>query len=89
MNSKTAALAAAAALLFVAGQAVAEDKADQPAGKVKCEGVNSCKGKGSCHSASNGCAGKNSCKGKGFMMMSPEECEHAKGQMMKQDEKEG
>jgi len=88
MNSKTAALAAAAALLFVAGHAGAEDEADQPA-KVKCEGVNSCKGKSTCHTATNGCAGKNSCKGKGFMMMTPEECEHAKGQMTKQEENEG
>jgi uncharacterized membrane protein len=89
MNSKTAAVAAAAALLFVAGHAGAEDKTDTRADKVKCEGVNSCKGQGACHTASNGCAGKNSCKGKGFMMMSPEECDHAKGKMMKQDEKEG
>jgi uncharacterized membrane protein len=88
MRSKTAALAAAAALLFVAGQAAAEDKPEQQAEKMKCEGVNSCKGHGACHSASNGCAGKNSCKGKGFMMMTPEECEHAKS-MMKQEEKEG
>ena len=85
MNSKTAALAAAAALLFVAGHATA-DEHETPAGKVKCEGVNSCKGKGSCHSASNGCAGKNSCAGKGFMMLSPEECKQAKAKKQKEDD---
>jgi uncharacterized membrane protein len=85
MNSKTAALAAAAALLFVAGHATADEK-DMQAGKMKCEGVNSCKGKSSCHTANNGCAGKNSCAGKGFMMLTPEECEQAKAKMQKKDD---
>jgi len=34
--------------------------------KVKCAGVNGCKGKGSCSSANNGCKGQNGCKGKGW-----------------------
>ncbi len=86
MRSQTAALVSAAALLFVAGHAAAEDKADQKADKMQCEGVNSCKGQSACHSATNGCAGKNSCKGKGFMLMTPEECDQAKGKLQKEED---
>ena len=35
-----------------------------------CPGVNSCKGKGSCHGAGHACAGKNGCKGQGNMKTS-------------------
>jgi hypothetical protein len=40
-------------------------KADAPADKHACKGMNSCKGHGNCKSGDAGCAGKNSCKGKG------------------------
>lgn len=30
-----------------------------------CQGQNSCKGQGGCHTGNNGCKGKNTCKGKG------------------------
>jgi hypothetical protein len=39
--------------------------ASAAADKHDCKGLNSCKGKGGCHSSDNGCVGKNSCKGKG------------------------
>ncbi|HEX5066800.1 MAG TPA: hypothetical protein VFY49_11850 [Myxococcota bacterium] len=82
MLSKSTALASAAALLFVAGAAYADPQQGTAAGKVKCEGANSCKGRGSCHSATNECAGRNSCKGKGFLMMnSQEECDQAKAKI--------
>ncbi len=76
---KRIALASAVAGLFAAGAqtALAAGGADE-ASKVKCEGVNSCKGQGSCKSAHNSCAGKNGCKGQGFLMMTPEECAAAK-----------
>ena len=78
MNRKTAILAAAAGALFLsASPALAEEGAGSDA-KVKCEGVNSCKGHSECNTAENDCAGKNSCKGKGFVMMTPEECKAAK-----------
>ena len=35
--------------------------------KVKCSGVNDCKGKGECSGAGHGCAGHNDCKGKGWV----------------------
>jgi len=39
--------------------------ARQPTERHFCEGSNSCKGQGGCHTGDNGCRGKNSCKGKG------------------------
>ena len=78
MSRQSFALASAAAALFVAG-AAAPALADEA--KVKCEGVNTCKGQSACSTAQNECAGKNSCKAKGFLMLTPEECEAAKAQM--------
>ncbi len=43
-------------------------------GKVHCQGVNECKGKGACKTAANECAGKNECKGKGWIEASAKEC---------------
>lgn len=75
--TKTAALAAAAAALFLsAAPAFADAKTDEA--KVKCEGVNSCKGKGACKSAHNACSGQNGCAGQGFVMMTQAECDAAK-----------
>jgi hypothetical protein len=83
MSTKGALIAAMAAGLFSTAPAVvhAADSA-----KVHCSGVNSCKGKGSCHSASNSCAGKNGCKGKGWMEMSEKDCKD-KGGKVTQDGK--
>lgn len=47
--------------------------------KVKCYGVNSCKGKSKCKTAQNACKGKNSCKGKGYMMKTEKECKKMGG----------
>lgn len=82
IGNKQAALATVVAGLFAlgAGQAFAADS--QPsAEKIKCEGVNSCKGHGACKTAKNACGGKNGCAGQGFVMMTPEECEAAKARM--------
>ena len=75
--NKTAALAAAAAALFLSGSAALADHHEGEA-KVKCEGVNSCKGHGSCATANNECAGQNGCAGKGVMEMTAAECDAAK-----------
>jgi hypothetical protein len=74
---KTAVLAAAAAALFLSGVPVAA-LANADEAKVKCEGVNSCKGQGSCHTAKNECAGKNGCAGQGVVDMTQAECDAAK-----------
>lgn len=74
------ALATAAAGLFAvtaAGPAAAQ------AAKVKCMGVNSCKGQGGCKGASNSCKGLNGCKGQGFVEMSEADCNKAKAAMKK------
>jgi len=55
VKSRAVYLASAAAALFVAGAsgpAFADDEAGSEA-KIKCEGVNECKGQGACASANN------------------------------------
>jgi uncharacterized membrane protein len=84
VKTATALLAAAAGALFLASPALADHHEKGENGKMKCEGVNQCKGHGACHSASNECSGKNECKGKGFVMMTPEECKAAKDKMEKE-----
>ncbi len=79
MRIRSSLAASAAAALFLAGMAGAAH-AEEPGAeaKIKCEGVNSCKGHGECKSAANACKGQNGCGGKGFMMMSQAECDAAK-----------
>ena len=69
------AIATAAALLFgtLAASSASADEA-----KIKCTGVNACKGQSSCKSATNSCKGMNSCKGQGFLEMSKADCKAAK-----------
>ena len=74
------ALATAAAGMFAftaAGPAAAQGA------KIKCEGVNSCKGHSSCKGAKNSCKGLNSCKGQGYLEMSQADCDKAKMEMKK------
>jgi hypothetical protein len=78
-------VATAVAGLFVAGKALAAEGGEKAAGaKVKCEGVNECKGHGACGGAGHDCAGKNECKGKGWVEMSSEADCKAKGGTVKQ-----
>jgi uncharacterized membrane protein len=76
-----AAIATAAALLF-SNMAIAPASAADEA-KVKCEGVNSCKGTSACSTASNACQGQNKCKGEGYLLLSKAECDAAKAKMKK------
>jgi hypothetical protein len=48
------------------------------AAKIACAGINACKGKGECASATHSCGGLNECKGKGIVMTSEADCK-AKG----------
>ena len=81
MNKLTGiALATAAAGMFAltaAGPAAAQ------AAKVKCEGVNGCKGLGDCKGAKNECKGLGECKGMGYKEMSQADCDKAKAAMKK------
>ena len=77
-NGKVIAMTVVGLLLAAAPRVGhADDKTKEA--KVKCSGVNACKGKGGCATASNDCAGKNGCKGKGVMETTAKECKDKKG----------
>ena len=77
MNTKGAAIASAVAGLFLTMTPVVATA--KKAEKVHCAGVNSCKGKGACHSADNACKGQNACKGKGWIELTEKACTAKKG----------
>lgn len=64
---------------FAADAPAAAAKDTKEAAKVKCVGLNECKGKGACGGAGNDCAGKNACKGKGVTPMTEADCKAKKG----------
>lgn len=77
MATKTnVALAIAAASLFAS---TAFANTAHNSAKVKCYGVNACKGKSDCHTHKNACKGMNDCKGKGMSMMTDAECKQQGG----------
>jgi uncharacterized membrane protein len=79
MNKRSALLAAAAAALFVSGQAGTAGANHHEANEtVKCEGVNSCKGQSECKTDHSECNGHNECAGKGWKSMTQAECDAAK-----------
>jgi hypothetical protein len=76
-----ASLAAAAALLLVAGCS-SYGKSGQSA-EVQCSGINACKGQSACKTASNACKGLNACKGQGWVpTASAEECTSQGGKVL-------
>lgn len=77
MTIKGALVATAVAGLFASATPYAV-AADKESAKVKCQGVNACKGKGGCKSMDNTCKGHNGCKGKGWTSMTDKDCK-AKG----------
>jgi len=87
MNRKTkgAVIALGVAALFSARGALAESgdhgthEDGKKEAKVRCTGVNECKGKGECAAGGNACGGSNECKGKGIKMMSAEKCKEKGG----------
>jgi hypothetical protein len=78
MTSKSgAAIAAAAATLFLAGATMST--ATYAAGEGKCVGANACKGQSACKGGNHSCKGLNACKGQGFSAMTKDKCDEAKG----------
>lgn len=80
MKTKNLLIATAAAALFITGAVNA--RADQSAGSgdtVKCLGINSCKGQGSCKTVHNACKGQNACKGEGSLNVSAQDCKDKGG----------
>ena len=43
--------------------------------KIKCLGINECKGQGACDMPTHSCAGQNECKGKGWIVTTSSECD--------------
>ena len=76
------ALAVAAAGLFLSG-ITAVVAADTKEAKVQCAGVNSCKGKSDCATATSACMGQNACKGQGWLKMAEKECLEKGGKVEK------
>ena len=65
MTSKSgAAIAAAAATLFLAGATMST--VSYAAGEGHCVGANACKGQSACKGGNHSCKGLNACKGQGF-----------------------
>lgn len=83
MNKLTGAVVASMVAGMFASNAFAADKAGTDAkatsSKVKCSGVNECKGKGECGGPSSACAGHNDCKGKGWVTVDSEKACTDKG----------
>ncbi len=73
-------IAAAAAGMFATVPAA---HAASESGKVHCTGINACKGKSDCKTASNACKGMNGCKGKGMLVVSEKECKDKGGTVEK------
>jgi hypothetical protein len=81
-NGKLIAMAVSGLLLTAAPQLATAGGAANEA-KVKCEGINSCKGKSACATTGgNSCAGMNSCKGKGMLEVTAKECKAKKGKVV-------
>ncbi len=74
MNAKGILMATAAATLLLSGAVTV--RAEEKAGgdQVICDGINACKGQGSCAGAGHACAGKNACKGQGHTKTSAADC---------------
>jgi hypothetical protein len=86
MNKMTGAVVASvvaglfAANAFAASSTTKDSKDSKTtSAKVKCSGVNDCKGKGECSQDDHGCSGNNSCKGKGWVTMDSAKACTAKG----------
>jgi hypothetical protein len=84
-NSPAASALAVAVAGLILGSATAAVAAEgTPTAKVKCSGINDCRGKSECHTATSKCAGKNECKGKGWISVDSEKtCTDKKGTVVK------
>jgi hypothetical protein len=78
MNGKAIAMAVCGMILSAAPSVGTADSSTKEA-KVKCSGINECKGKSACATAKNECAGHNGCKGQGWIEVTEKECKAKKG----------
>lgn len=77
----TASLAAAAAVIALAGASVPTTSYAADAQTVHCFGVNACKGMSDCKSGNHDCKGMNSCKGQGFKNLTSQDCKAQHGSL--------
>ena len=77
MTIKGMMIAAGVAGMFAMG-AASTASAAKKGEEVVCDGINACKGQGSCAGAGHACSGQNGCKGQGHTKTSKEDCQ-AKG----------
>jgi uncharacterized membrane protein len=76
---------AAAFLGLFAGACSKKEQAAEPEPapeKVRCEGINACKGKSACHTDKTTCAGENACKGQGWVEVAKKECQEKGGKIL-------
>jgi hypothetical protein len=81
MSIKGSLLAASVASLFVSvAPAIA---APAGADEVICDGINGCKGQGTCAGKGHACGGQNGCKGQGHTKTSADNCKAKGGKIVK------
>lgn len=81
--SRVALASATAAFVLTGISAASIANAAPKAALVKCSGINSCKGKSACGTATTACAGLNSCKGKGWIKTTAKACKTKGGKIKK------
>ncbi len=86
-----AAIALAVAGMFAADAAAGDrprrSKERNASTKVRCAGINECRGKGECAGKDHVCAGHNACKGKGWISVPSEKACTDKGGKVVSDSK--
>ena len=85
-NTSKILLASAVAGILAAGPFTGTAANAAEDGKVKCYGVNACKGQGACGGKGHSCAGTNACKGQGFIEISEDECVEKGGRLTEKKE---
>lgn len=82
-SSATLAAVAVASFAVATVSVQAADVVIAAAHKVKCEGVNSCKGTSECKTAEHACKGQNECKGHGYISLTAKKCAAKGGKELK------
>ena len=88
MRKKGMMLASAVMGLLMAAPMVAGAAAKDGGDQVICDGINACKGQGSCAGAGHACAGQNGCKGQGHTKTSKKDCLKKGGKVVKKADEE-
>jgi hypothetical protein len=86
MTMKGTLIAASVAGFFAALSPTAAMASHKDGGEVVCDGINACKGHGSCAGAGHSCAGQNACKGQGHTKTSKKDCLAKGGKVVEQKE---